>query len=295
MLSLSQNNMVLNGTFTSALLLRRKFFILISALALMFFTGCSPQIKLAKTYVKTFKSVPALVFMPKMVYKYNLKTDSLDLTGLTDMEKDSVLWFNSDFIQYIDDSVFLNNYKKGYLKALKQYGITPYTEENMDDFFANDSGGFVVNVAQIELEEQYYPYKDEINLDGISYSHLHLLNAVDVSSWFEIKFVENPDTTETLFAETLLTDDFEGFFEQNPFSLKIQYFYHLDSLSVKKIYDYAEDLGKIYASYTYDYLLNKYLRTNLPAGEQYNDYLHYDPDRKTFVFAGDDRFVPLDE
>ncbi len=258
-------------------------------------TGCSPEIKLAKTYVKTFKQVPALVFMPRIIYKYNLKTDSLNLSGLSEAEKDSVLWFNSDFIQYINDSVFINNYLKGYLTALKQLGIKPYTEENMDGFFANDSGGFVVNVAQIELEEQYYPYTDEISIEGITYSHHHLLNAVDVSSWFEIKFVNNPDTTETLFAENLLTDDFEGFFEQNPFSMKIQYFYHLDSLTVDKIHDYAFDLGKIYASYTFDFLLNKFLKANLPQGEYYDNYWHYDIERKTFVIAGDDRFVPLDE
>jgi hypothetical protein len=287
--------MVLNCIFKTAFLPARKSTLLMSVLMLIFFTGCTPEIKLAKTYVKTFNKIPALVFMPKMVFKYNLKTDSIDLTGLSDAEKDSLLWFNSDFIQYIDDSLFISSYQHGYLTALKQYGIIPFTEKNMDDFFANDSGGFVVNVAQIELEEQYYPYVDEMNLDGITYSHHHLLNALDVSSWFELKFVDNPDTTETLFAETMLTDDFEGFFEQNPFSLKIQYFYHLDSLTVEKIYNYADDLGKIYASYTYDYLLNKYLKANLSATGEFNGYLHYDPVKKAFIFAGNDRFVPLDE
>ena len=132
-------------------------FLALCVLGLLIVTSCNPEKKLAKIYVNNRPIGQVLVFKPNMLYKYNLKTDSLDVNKLTEEEKDSVLWFTSDFIQYIDDSTFIDNYFKGYLYGLQQYGIKTYTEENMDDFFANpDSGSIVVNIAQIELEEQYF-------------------------------------------------------------------------------------------------------------------------------------------
>ena len=269
------------------------FFALVTGILAI--TGCSPEMKLAKTYVKSHAAGPALVVFPDMVFKYNLKTDSLNLDGLSEEEKDSLLWFASDFIQNINDSAFLTQYEKGYLDGLKELGIKTYTEKNLDDFFNNDSNGFVVNVAQIQLEEQYYPYLDQIDLNGITYSHTQTLNALDINTWFEMRLVNNPEKPKVLFTENLLTDDYEGFFEQNPFTGQMQYFYHIDSLNTDKIYHDIYDLGKQYASYTFDYLLNKYLDSNLPQDLKSNRYLHYDPYRKSFYDAGENRFDEMDE
>ncbi len=265
------------------------------ALILFILAGCSPEVKLAKTYVKSQSPGPALVFFPDMVFKYNLKTDSLDLSGLSEEEKDSLLWFTSDFIQNIDDSTLLANYKKGYLHGLQSLGIKTFTEENMDEFFNGDSGGFVVNVAQIQLEEQYYPLEDQTDIEGITYSHTQTLNALDVNTWFEIRTVNKPEKAKVLFAENLLTDDYDGFFEPNPFTGEMQYFYQIDSLTLEKIYHDMYGLGEQYASYTFDYLINKYLDQHLPEEVRDDRYLHYDPYRKSFYDAGNNRFEEMED
>ncbi len=258
-------------------------------------SGCSAEYRLAKTYTQSHFMGPVLLFMPEFIYKYNLKTDSLDLSGLTDAQKDSILWIHSDYVKKINDSIFLENYKSGYITGLQKYGIKVYDEQHSDKFFAGDSGGFVVNIAQIELEEQDYPFADTANVDGMTYTFHKTLNAVDISSWFNIKSVDNENANfPVLFAENLLTDDFDGFFKQNDFNGKIQYFYELDSLSVKKIYHYIFKLGQIYASYTYDYLLNKYLDDKLPENFRTDIFWHYDPYNKRFYSIGDnDRFESI--
>ncbi len=271
----------------------RVFFITFSIVILFIFSGCSAERKLSKTFVKSNNIGPALIFMPKVVYKYNLKTDILDSVKYSENEKDSILWFSSDFIQNIYDSVFLLNYQKGFIYELQQYGIKTYTSDSIDAFFNNDSNGFVVNVAQIELEEQYYPFVDSEDEEGITYTHKQQLNALDVSSWFEIRMVNNPEKVKMLFAENLLTDNFQGFFEQNPFTGQMQYFYHLDSLTVKDIYHDAYNLGRTYASYTFDYLLNKYLDSHLPPDMRSKHFLHYDIYRKIFYPAENDRFETI--
>lgn len=266
------------------LALSASIFILIS-------TGCSPEKKLAKSFVKSHITGPALIFTPDRVYKYNLKPDTSSASGLTQEQKDSIAWFSSDLIKYIDDSSFLANYKKGYMKELAAFHIKTYSGNQTDRFFNNDSGGFVVNIAQIELDEQFYTYHDQTDLNGIAYEHHHLLNALDVNSWFEVRLVNSPDSSHVLFSENLLTDDFDGFFEQNPFNNQMQYFFHLDSLTPNKIYRDAYDLGRTYADYTYDYLLNRYLDKHLPANLRSDKYFRYDPYRKVFFTAGDeDRF-----
>lgn len=245
--------------------------------------------RLAKEFVAQASKISIHVNPPPFLYKYNLKTGIFDsISYQNKREKDSILWTHSHFIQYIKDSVFIRDYMKGYTNELKKYGLHVITKSN------TDSNTYEVNISQIELEEQYYLYADTAYYGNDIYVHHQFLNALDVSSWFSLHWpLLHEKTGKVLFAENLLTDNIDGHFAVDPYSERIKYLYQFDSLTVKKIYTYAQNLGRTYAGYTFDYLLNTFLRKNTPASRRTKRYWRYDPYRKRFFFALDDRFVPM--
>ena len=246
--------------------------------------------KMAKIFVKNVTGTSVMVSPPPFLYKYNLKTEMLDtLVYENQRQKDSLLWVRSDFIRKINDSLFIARFMAGYRSELEKYGFHVVPR-------ISDSNGYRIQVAQIELEEQYYLFSDTAYYGNDVYVHRQKLNALDVSSWFVVK---GPLVTgkngKVLFAENLLTDNLDGHFDVDPFSGNLKYLYTMDSLTVKKIYRYAKNLGRTYAGYTFDYLLNVFLTKNLSASRRAKHYWRYDPYRKKFFVGYDDRFVPLDD
>jgi len=267
------------------------FRILLTTLLLLsaLFTMGQSERKLAKEFVAQASKISIQVKPPLFLYKYNLKTDILDSINYQNKrERDSILWVHSSYIQYIIDSVFIRDYMKGYTNELKKYGLHVLTKSS------SDSDTYVVSVSQIELEEQYYLFSDTAFYDNDVYVHHQFLNALDVSSWFSLHGPLLPEKSgKVLFTENLLTDNIEGHFDVGPYSGRIKYLYQFDSMTVKKIYTYAQNLGRTYAGYTFDFLLNTFLAKKTPASRRTKRYWRYDPYRKRFFFALDDRFVPM--
>jgi hypothetical protein len=69
------------------------------------------------------------------------------------------------------------------------------------------------------------------------------------------------------------------------------YLYRINKLTINKIYQYASGLGKDYADFTFDQLMNNYIEKRLPASKIKGKYWHYDPVYKN-LYPGDyDRFI----
>jgi len=220
----------------------------------------------------------------------------LDSLGITDESLfDSVLYANSDLLQYVDDSLFISNYIYGFKKELAVFGMRVYGEDQMGSFLENDSNAMLVNVAQIELEELLYPWEDVQQIYDINYTYSHLLNAVNISSWIEIgKYNQTESQHQVYFATDMATDKVDGEFNYDVFSQKnIKYMYNYDSLTVSQLYDYAYVLGRTYAGYTFDLLLNTYLDKKLLNGNRSDKYWRYDPIKHVFFQAQSDKFIPM--
>jgi hypothetical protein len=258
-------------------------------LSVALFSMGQSERRLAKEFVAQASKISISVTPPPFLYKYNLKTGILDsISYHNKREKDSILWVHSDFVQHIVDSVFIQDYVKGYTNELKRYGLHVLTKNR------SGSDSYTVNVSQIELEEQYYYFSDTAYYGDNVYAYHRFLNALDVSSWFSLHGPSLPEKSgKILFAENLLTDNLDGHFVVDPYTGKIKYPFLLDTLTVKKIYTYAQNLGRTYAGYTFDYLLNTFIDKNVPASRRTKRYWRYDPYRKIFFFALDDRFVPM--
>ena len=256
-------------------------------------TACSPEKKLANSFVKNQVKRSALLLGTDAVFKKSLKTDILDSLGITNEDLfDSVLYAHSDFLQYINDSLFLENFLLGVEKELQVFNFNVYRESQTSDFLEVDSNAYVIYLAQVELEEAYFPFKDETVYMDMSFYHEHILNSVSVYAWFEINEVNRNRQRNVYFAEDAIVDDVDGEFTFDYFGGQVKYFYQIDSLTTDDLYKYAYTLGRRYAGYTFDLILNNYIRENMEVAPRY--YLRFDPFYKTFFEATDDRFIQLE-
>jgi hypothetical protein len=264
-------------------------------LLMLFLTACSVEKKLARQFVSTGSQRSVLILGPEFIYKTNLKKDILDSLGIRDESLfDSVLFANSFFLKEIDDDKFLDNYLLGLEKELKVFGLNVYREEGTADFMEVDSNAFIINVAQLELEEDYYEYRDETRYYDNYFYHDHQLNSASVNSWFEISRInEESNTRKVYFASDVIIDDVEGNFTLDVFQSEVKYFYTIDTLQPDELYDYAYLLGRTYGGYTFDLLLNQYLDAQM-EGDRDDRYWRYDPYLDAFFPATDDKLVPLE-
>ena len=260
-------------------------------------SSCNPERKLANSFIKSESTRSALLIAPQFIFKENLKREILDSLEITDETLfDSVLMANSQLLQFIDDSLFIANYMLGLYNELKQFGFLVYREEFTNEFMDIDSNAYIINVAQIEIEEAYYTQRDDITIYDTYYYHDHDLNAAYISSWFEVSEINAAeDNHDVYFASDIITDDLQGEFVYGAFSEDLQYFFEIDSLKYTDLYDFAYLLGRTYAGYTFDLLLNNYLKDNLPGKQLSGNYWRYNPKLGNLFYATEDKFILLEE
>jgi hypothetical protein len=266
-------------------------------LTLIIAMSCTVEERMAANFVMDNNTRSILVFPAEFVFKVNQKKEILDSLNITDESKfDSVLYVHSDYVQHLNDSLFLANYTLGYKKELTALGFKVFDQNETHAFLEVDTNAYVANIAQIEVEETLYDYRAGQNIYGHYYYYDFLLNAIIVNSWIELKEVNDNGIEEQLyFATDMITDDFEGDFHADVFAGQMRFVYNIDTLQTESLYDFAFLLGRKYASYTMDMLLNRYLDKNVPDGKRTETYWRYDPYRKDFYPEEENKFIPMDE
>ncbi len=283
--------------FTKLILLVHKYYLFIFFVITSFLLfSCSIERKIAKQYIELNKPGSMLILIPDYVYKNSLKQFEIEnADSLNEWTLDSTLFANSLYIQNISDSIILEKYIDNLIIGLKQYGFKIFTESQTDTFMLISPPSFIVNIAQIELEEYIMPVRDEEFFnDGNLYYMEFDLNAVNINSWFEITELNIQDQErKILFASDYTFDDIEGSFRQMPFTWEVKYKYTIDTLTVDDIYDFAEFLGKEYAAYIYDYIMNEYIKKHLPENVLPDYYFHYNRQRQSLLPVLEDKFIEM--
>jgi len=233
---------------------------------------------------------------PDLVYKQSLKKfDVENADELDETELDSALYHQSLFIQHINDSIFIERFVNKFSSSLDDFGYKVFGESELDIFLQDTNQGFIVNLAQISLEEYVYPYETEFmmfddvyGIEGID------LNALNVNIWFEFQEVNGEEhDSKIFFTGDPLFDNIKGNVKQNPFQSDIMFEYSIDSLDISTIYLYTEKLAERYAGYTLDYLLNEFVYKNNPDLYNPEYYIHYDPESNNFFYTVDRRFIEM--
>ena len=244
----------------------------------MLLSSCQAELKIAKNFVAEQANTRVAVYFPekaqvKVEYntQYNRQTDVLQ-------------GFNQD--------MFLDIVYGAYADMLRTYGLDVYIPENADSVQV-DSMHWLVMLSQMEVSGRITEYEDFLFSDTDEYSYKHPLNTVNVASWFEIS---DGEWKPVLFCEHNLIDGFESDVDYSFWLGKIDYNYTIDTLQLDDVYHFAVYLGKVYAGYTYDYMMNNYVGVEmLKRQRMYVHPLRYDPYKKQLRYALEDEFIELSE
>jgi len=281
-------------------LLRSTFFWSIRMASLLpmilFLYSCSPEYKLAKSYRENAPEFRLMVKPPTLVYKYNHKGEEIDsLNQMSAGEQDSALFYSSRFIRYLSDSVLLERYVNSFADELRMLGFKVVIGTEPDSELLEFPQAYLVDLSQIQIDEYYYPYEDQEYFMDTLYFKSFDLNAIDFSVWVELSKIGSDGSSKVLLYSTHpASDDLDGSFILDPFRQNISYSYDYDSLTVDAIYDLSRLLGRLHASYLYDFFLNQYILVNLPQGMQPWVYYHYNRFRDSYVFVDEERFEILE-
>ena len=249
--------------------------VVLGALAL---SGCQTELKLAKKYMAERPNIQAAVYFPEQA-EVNLETD--------------VTYGKTEVLNGFDQDLFLDLAYNAYSDAMKDYGVEVYVPDFIDSI-PTDSVHWIVMLSRMEISGRITEYEDYLFSDTDEYSYKHPLNTVNVASWFEIN---DGEWRPLQFCEHNLVDGFDSKTDYSFWENKIDYKYSIDTLELKDVYNYAVYLGKLYAGYTYDYMMNSYVGTELgKKGYAYQLLLRYDPYKKHLRYAEDgDGFVTIQD
>lgn len=254
--------------------------LLLGLLLPLFFTSCQTDLKLAKRYVAERTDIQAAVYFPE---RAEVK-----------VEYNPQLGKKTEVLNGFSQDLFLDVMYGAYADALKAYGIEVYVPEDMDNVQV-DSTHWLVMLSRMEISGRITEFEDYLFSDTDEFSYKHPLNTVNVASWFEINdSVWKP----VLYCEHNLMDGFDSKTDYSFWTQQLDYSYTIDTLKLEDVYNYAVYLGRLYAGYTYDYMMNSYVIDGLSKQHldyRYWDRLRYDPYKKKLRYASDgDGFIELE-
>lgn len=235
--------------------------IIICILAALMFSSCGSEFGLAKKFVARSREAQAAVYFPESV--------KVTLIQHTDGSYSKVL-------DSLNQDTFLDVMYLAYADEMKTYGVEVYIPEDADHVPV-DSTHWLVILSNMEIQGLYTDYEDHL-FDFIDeYNYSFTLNTVNVASWFDIN---DGEWLPVLFDEHNLMDDFESHVTHSG-----QYYYNITPISNTDLYDYAVFLGKRYAGFTYDYMMNRYIGESMKRkGNAARFKLKWDPNEEYFFF-----------
>lgn len=245
---------------------------------ILILSSCQTELKLAKKYVADHPRIEAAVYFPE---KAEVK-----------VEYNTQLGKQTDVLQGFSQDLFLDVMYNAYAEAMKAYNVSVYIPEDADNVQV-DSMHWLVMLSRMEISGRITEFEDYLFSDTDEFSYKHPLNTVNVASWFEIN---DGEWRPVQFCEHNLMDGFDSKTDYSFWSTKFDYSYTIDTLQLTDVYNYAVYLGKLYAGYTYDYMMNSYVKTELEKRNYlYQMLLRYDPYKKQLRYAEeDDGFVGIE-
>ncbi len=271
--------------------------ILVLAMIVLFSTSCHSQKRLARESLVAFNPPPVLLLFPDFIFKTNNKP--LDISGLETMTQDqldSVRYYNSSFLQFVQDSQLVANLADALVYELQQYGFEVFTENELDSFFRIDRPAYVFSLAQAELEEgRETVTESDVFDDTLLYYKQFDLQLVRFNLWYEINPVNSGDEKPVVvFSSFFVQDRLKGRFWRHPLFLDVDYKYRLMEVRLDDVYGLASYAGGKSASYLFDHFFNQVHRSRVRSDSSHI-YWHYNRLNNSIRPAGDNKFVPVGE
>lgn len=237
-----------------------------------------------------------MLLFPDQIFLVNSKSEAeIAPFFFSDAESDSTLLSETLVFPLTSNEELLNIFKLSMKNELQNYGLLVFTEDQMENFLQQDSNMFMLNVAQIELQEFTTMIEDAINVGEAIYTKDIWLNGLNMAVWVELNPTnEQPSQPIVLFAENNLYDRYNGFFTQRFLTGEIDYRLTIDTITLQDARNFVQYLGRLYAAYTFDFLLNRKIERKIPEVHRSGKYLRYDPYRQMYFSTETDRFIILE-
>ena len=239
--------------------------IVIGIVFMMALVGCGSEYKLANRFINQSQNIQAAVYFP-------------ETAQVTLIQGNDGLY--SNVLDSLNQDVFLDIMYLAYADEMRHYGVNVYVPEDVNHVLV-DSTHWLVVLSSVEIQGLFTDYVDYLFDFSDEYSYTYSLNTVNVASWFD---VNDGEWHPILYDEHNLMDDFESYVTRGR-----QYHYKIKPIVADDVYDYAVYLGKRYAVFTYDYMMNSYVSETLrKRGDTASFKLHWDPRENTLDFLQDD-------
>jgi len=246
-------------------------------LVLLLLAGCSHERILGRQYVKNHTGNGVMIVPSYELYKDNLTIHYDPDLRLNPDQQDSVAWEQSLFIKHISDSVFLTVFTNSLINELNASGFDVYVEGSSDVFLSLPDPKWMVQIAQLQLNEEYtYNYFELFPVDGgEEYLDSLRINQVSLESWLDVSRA-NTNNKQVLYLKGYIQDDIKRGVNFNLLVGSVGLEQIRDSIGINDVYIMAKQLGVKHAGLLFDYFMNDYIRENLPSGIQNKKNFHYD-------------------
>ncbi len=270
---------------------------IILLLLVVLFASCSTERKFARQFNAKANQISVLAIRTDYIFKNNEKQLKAETAGLGQAEIEQLKLENTRIIKLIDnDSVLLDLFFDSYTAELQRYGIRVFDERKIDAFFETEQEAWISHLAQVELDEFDYAFQDSEVFGGTIFTFDYIINGLTFNAWFELSKVNDTQSNQAriLFASSELYDEFNGAFVQNLLTGQVRYRLSHDTIGINTFLNFVSHLGRLYAGYTYDQMMNTYIDKHTDPARRTNRWYRYDPYRQRIFTTEADRFVPLE-
>lgn len=250
--------------------------------------SCSTEFRLSSNLQHHKDRIHVLCSFPDHLYLSNAKISPPE--GLSSQEESAFydsIFYQSDYIQYVDDTIFLRVFRETTKAFFESRGFTYHEVGELNPFLASDGMLYLVKFKQLELEERWEPYHQEEVLGEMKYEEDFWINGLSLNAWMDVAKVN--DTVEIqreLYDESILTDQVEGLFFQNQWTGDVHYQYRLDTLFVSDIGELKTKSAHELSYFIINYIINKEIRDQL-------NYLEgLEPNNSWYLSPNSGRIIP---
>lgn len=263
----------------------KAFYLLIISLLIC---SCSPQKRLAREFATKSKNAVIALYVADSIVKINVQENlSLNISDSSLACRDSSIIVNA-----LNDNVFFDILISSFESAINDYGIQlEYWEDGKQQ---PDTLHWIVDIPKIEITEYHFNYNaTRYNPDSGYYLKQIAVNEINVASWLNIS---NGLTNDLTFTEQNLIDNITHSYDYDSYEAIS---YSVDRVSIDNLYRFAAFLGRLYAGYCFDYLMNDYIEKRFPEDKD-KQYLtdmfkvyryRYDPYEDYFFYTTNDRLI----
>jgi len=282
--------------------------------------SCFTEQRLAYRYEKELSKTSILFKNSADIFLTNSK---VSIPSKLNVEEKDFLYdsafYASDLIQHIDINEFKNQFGKFFIKPLNDSRFHIFPADSIARFIMQDRPRIIVDIVQIEVEENYDYYYDNIEEDPLylkqgKYLHIKeanehieeinehindfrglaketydieiLRNALTINMWLKIDLWLEDSTysTNMIFLDYNIFDKIEGVFTWK-YTDKVNYIYTIDSLDVNELWKAEEYPAIELGNASINFIINTVIdnRYNAKYNSSTNNYWQYSSKSKKII------------